>query len=66
MGPLAAPGVPLQDASRYVDAHHSQNDTVDPLDAAGLRQNVAVYATAVWIVTNWPGPIGRLRAEPPK
>lgn len=66
IGPLVRAGVPalapLQDTSRYFDVHHAATDTLDHLDRAGLRQNVAVYATAAWIAANWPGPLGRLPA----
>src|SRR3546814_15421598 len=62
--PLGALGVPLlaprQDATRYFDIHHATTDTLDHLDHAGLRQNVAVYATSAWLAANWPGPLGRL------
>lgn len=64
LGPLLRQGVPalapLQDVNRYFDVHHSVADTLDHLDRAGLRQNVAVYATAAWLAANWPGPLGRL------
>ncbi|WP_051362172.1 M20/M25/M40 family metallo-hydrolase [Solimonas soli] len=56
---------PLQDATRYFDVHHATTDTVDHLDRAGLRQNVAVYATAAWIAANWAEPIGRLPPPEP-
>ncbi|WP_043112086.1 M20/M25/M40 family metallo-hydrolase [Solimonas flava] len=66
IGPLVRAGVPalapLQDTSRYFDVHHAATDTLDHLDRAGLRQNVAVYATAAWMAANWPGPLGRLPA----
>ncbi|NGY04466.1 M20/M25/M40 family metallo-hydrolase [Solimonas terrae] len=62
--PLMMQGVPVlgprQDMSRYFDVHHSAADTLDHLDRAGLRQNVAVYASAAWLAANWPGSLGRL------
>jgi len=67
LGPLRRAGVPvlapLQDTTRYFDVHHARTDTLDHLDRDGLRQNVAVYATAAWIAANWAEPIGRLPAE---
>lgn len=67
IAPLTAAGVPLlgprQDASRYFDVHHSAKDTLDHLDRAGLKQNVAVYASLAWLVADWPQPIARLPAE---
>ncbi|MFT4046485.1 MAG: M20/M25/M40 family metallo-hydrolase [Solimonas sp.] len=67
IGVLRKAGVPvlalLQDTTRYFDVHHAKTDTVDHLDRAGLRQNVAVYATAAWLAANWPEPVGRLPVE---
>ncbi|MGH8445277.1 MAG: M20/M25/M40 family metallo-hydrolase [Solimonas sp.] len=64
LGPLLRAGVPvlapLQDTTRYFDVHHAATDTLDRLDREGLRQNVAVYATAAWMAANWPGPLGRV------
>lgn len=52
--PLRTHGVPLfdlaQDASRYFDLHHTDNDTFDKIDPEQLAQNVAAYATLAWIL----------------
>ena len=41
-----------QDGSRYFDLHHTNNDTLDKIDPAQLRQNVAVYTQVVGILAN--------------
>jgi len=49
------PGVGLnQDGSRYFDLHHTPDDTLDKIDPAQLRQNVAAWTTVVAILA---GPI---------
>lgn len=49
-------GVPVfalnQDASRYFDYHHSQDDTLAIVDPAQLRQNVAAWATTLSILAD--------------
>lgn len=49
-------GVPFvdfsQDASRYFDLHHSDDDTLDKIDPAELAQNVAVWASFLYVVAN--------------
>lgn len=64
IGPLMRQGVPafgpLQDAEPYFDLHHTENDTLDKIDPAQLRQNVAVYATAAFIAANLEQNFGRL------
>jgi len=46
---LRAAGVPVvklyQDGWDYFDLHHTANDTLDKIDPATLRQNVAAWAT---------------------
>jgi len=53
---LAAAGAPLidfrQDASRYFDWHHSSEDTLDKIDPAQLNQNVAAWATFLYIASH--------------
>lgn len=53
LGPLHARGVPVlaprQDGTHYFDVHHTAADTLDRVDAAGLSQNVAVYAVLAWM-----------------
>ncbi|MBT7840887.1 MAG: M20/M25/M40 family metallo-hydrolase [Lentisphaerae bacterium] len=52
-------GVPLvtlaQDATTYFDHHHTADDTLDKVDRAALRQNVAAYVVYVWVLANWEG-----------
>lgn len=43
-----------QDGTDYFDYHHTANDTLDKIDPAKLRQNVAVWATAVWLSAQSP------------
>ena len=46
-----------QDGTRYFDIHHTPNDTLDRIDRAQLRQNVAVWTQVVGILANEEGPI---------
>ena len=59
-----------QDGTHYFDLHHTPDDTLDKIDRAELRQNVAVYAAAVWLAAemDWdfrapaaPQPVGAAR-----
>lgn len=46
------PGVGLnQDGTRYFDLHHTANDTLDKVDPAQLRQNVAAWTAVVAILS---------------
>lgn len=45
-----------QDGTRYFDLHHTNNDTLDKIDPAQLRQNVAVWTMVVGILANHPDP----------
>ncbi|NRF66916.1 M20/M25/M40 family metallo-hydrolase [Aquincola sp. S2] len=38
-----------QDGSEYFDVHHTANDTLDKVDPAKLRQNVAAWAVMTWL-----------------
>ena len=52
----------VQDASRYFDWHHTANDTLDKVDPAQLRQNVAAWAVTAWLAAQSPeafGPIAK-------
>ena len=53
---LSQVGVPTvsfrQDASRYFDWHHSADDTLDKVDRTQLNQNVAAWASFLYIVAN--------------
>ena len=49
------PGVTLnQDGTRYFDLHHTPDDTLDKIDPAQLRQNVAAWTTVLAILS---GPV---------
>lgn len=54
-----------QDGTRYFDLHHTPDDTLDKIDPAQLRQNVAVWAAVVNVLANRAEPIRRTsEAEP--
>ncbi len=37
---------------RYFDVHHSADDTLDKIDRAALSQNVAAWASLVWLAAD--------------
>ncbi len=47
-----------QDTSRYFEWHHTANDTLDKVDIEQLRQNVAVYAIAMYLAAEADGDFG--------
>jgi Zn-dependent M28 family amino/carboxypeptidase len=53
---LQKAGVPVmslrQDASRYFDLHHSPDDTLDKVDPRQLNQNVAAWATLLYLIAD--------------
>ncbi len=50
IGEAGAPVADLnQDGLDYFDYHHTPNDTLDAIDPAALRQNVAAWATFVYL-----------------
>jgi carboxypeptidase Q len=53
---LAEAGVPLfrldQDATTLFDIHHNPDDTLIMVDRAALEQNVAAWATTLWLLAN--------------
>ena len=55
IGPMLGdghPGVTLnQDGTRYFDLHHTPDDTLDKVDPAQLRQNVAAWSTVIAILS---------------
>jgi Zn-dependent M28 family amino/carboxypeptidase len=55
IGPMIGdgqPGVGLsQDGTRYFDLHHTSNDTLDKIDPAQLRQNVAAWTATLAILS---------------
>ncbi|MBC9031809.1 M20/M25/M40 family metallo-hydrolase [Sphingomonas sp. JC676] len=67
VGPVIQTGVGGVDLSqsglRYFDYHHTPDDTLDKIDPAQLRQNVAAWATMLAIVANAPEDIGPVPAH---
>ena len=54
-----APGVAFsQDGTRYFDYHHTPDDTLDKIDLAQLRQNVAAWTAALAILSGGIEPAG--------
>ena len=55
IGPMLADGLPgvglSQDGTRYFDIHHTPDDTLDKIDPAQLRQNVAAWTTVLTILS---------------
>ncbi|WP_375382545.1 M20/M25/M40 family metallo-hydrolase [uncultured Sphingomonas sp.] len=49
-----------QDGTRYFDVHHTPEDTLDRIDPAQLRQNVAAWTTMLAIVADAPEDIGKV------
>ncbi|CAN5410718.1 M28 family metallopeptidase [soil metagenome] len=62
VGPTIALGVAAidlnQDGTRYFDTHHTPDDTLDRIDPAQLRQNVAAWTAMLAVVANAPEEIG--------
>lgn len=62
IAPLVKAGVPVidlqQDGTRYFDIHHTPDDTLDKVDPAQLRQNVAAWAVTLNLVANAPETLG--------
>lgn len=58
IGPMLADGLPgvglSQDGTRYFDLHHTPDDTLDKVDPAQLRQNVAAWTATLAVLA---GPI---------
>ncbi len=67
IGPLSASGVPTielqQDGTRYFDYHHTPDDTLDKVDPAQLRQNVAAWTAMLAVAAEAPGPFGPVPAR---
>ena len=55
IGPMVADGLPgvalNQDGTRYFDYHHTPDDTLDKVDPAQLRQNVAAWTAVLAILS---------------
>jgi carboxypeptidase Q len=65
IGPLLASGVPgvglSQDGTRYFDVHHTPDDTLDKVDPAQLRQNVAAWTAMLGVLSGGIEPNARAR-----
>jgi carboxypeptidase Q len=63
---LMRQGVPAlqiaQDWSRYLDAHHSPDDTLDRIDREQIDQVVAAYAATAFLAAQAEGGFGRIEA----
>ena len=61
IGPMVADGLPgvalNQDGSRYFDYHHTPDDTLDKVDPAQLRQNVAAWTAVLAILSGGIEPV---------
>lgn len=56
------PGVGLsQDGTRYFDYHHTPDDTLDKIDPAQLRQNVAAWTAMLGVLSGGVAPRDRAR-----
>ncbi|MBV9931402.1 MAG: M20/M25/M40 family metallo-hydrolase [Alphaproteobacteria bacterium] len=53
-----------QDGTRYFDYHHTPDDTLDKVDPARLRQNVAAWLAMLRLVADAPEPIAKLPPRP--
>jgi carboxypeptidase Q len=47
-----------QDGTHYFDVHHTENDTLDKVDAAALPFNVAAWAVTAWLAAQAPVAFG--------
>jgi hypothetical protein len=55
---------PDQDGRDYFDFHHTPNDTLDKIDPATLRPNVAAWAVIAWLAAQSDVDFGPLPREP--
>lgn len=58
MGPMRQLGMPVatlfQDGTDYFDYHHTADDTLDKIDPANMRQNVAAYVAFAYLCAESP------------
>ncbi len=70
LGPWATAGVAAvdlnQDGTRYFDYHHTPDDTLDKVDPAQLRQNVAAWTAVIGAAANAPERIEPAGAPTPR
>jgi hypothetical protein len=55
-----------QDGTRYFDYHHTPDDTLDKVDPAQLRQNVAAWTAMLLEVANAPEAIAAVPTAAPR
>ena len=64
ISPMLADGLPgvglSQDGTRYFDFHHTANDTLDKIDPAQLRQNVAAWTATLAVLSGGIEPVAKL------
>jgi len=53
-----------QDGTRYFDYHHTPDDTLDKIDPAQLRQNVAAWTAVLSVLANAPERIEGIAPTP--
>lgn len=53
-----------QDMTRYFDAHHTADDTLDRVDKAQLQQNIAAWTAVLAIVAGEPGEFAPVPVTP--
>jgi len=55
IGPMSQQGVPTmrwqQEGTDYFDLHHTPDDTFDKIDKDDIQQNVAAFATMMWMAS---------------
>jgi len=55
IGPMSREGVPTmrwqQNGTDYFDLHHTPDDTFDKIDKDEIQQNVAAFATMMWMAS---------------
>jgi carboxypeptidase Q len=68
LGPWSSTGTAAvdlnQDGTRYFDYHHTPDDTLDKVDPAQLRQNVAAWTALLAVAANAPEAIERVPVPP--
>jgi len=57
---------PDQDGADYFDYHHTPNDTLDKVDPAALRVNVAAWAVIAWLAAQADVEFAPMPIDPPK
>ena len=72
LGPIAQLGAAwaylAQDGTDYFDYHHTADDTLDKIDPAALKQNVAAYAVLAYLAADADGDFGSAAkaVDPPR